>query len=87
MKTGLSAAGNRVKDFEAASRLVDELVADIDHALSSRRLERYSDEEKIRYGLEEKTTMDGLMVAQSYLIEAKSRFPATREGLLEASDL
>ena len=76
-----------MKDFETASRLVGELVADIGRVMSSRQLEQYSDEEKIRYGREEKTTREGLMAAQSHLIEAKSGFPIIKEGLLRASDL
>jgi len=55
------------------------------HVSREHELDRYGNQEKIRYGLEEKTTREELMAVRSFLIEAKSRFPAIGEGLLKAS--
>jgi hypothetical protein len=86
MKSSLSAAQKSAKDFEAASRLTDELITNLDQMLGSRQLELYNDHEKTCYAHEEKTTREQFEATRSYLIEARGRFPVIKEGLLKASD-
>jgi len=85
MKPSLSAAQKRAEDFEATSRLTNELITDLDHMLGSRELERCGDHERIQYAHEEKATREQLEATRSYLIQAKNRFPAIEEALLKAS--
>jgi len=80
-------AAQRMKDFEAMSRLTDELIADMDQLLGSSELERYSDQENIRYAQEEKTTKEQLDTVRSCLAQARSRFPAIEESLRKTVDL